>query len=117
MLPCSPVLRMSRFKAIIVGLLLIPAVGIMAFGPRADESIPAGRVVIDYWEKWPGEEGAQMRQIVDDFNRTGGAEKGIFVRCITTSQINQKTLVAIAGGVPPDVAGLWEIDLVSFAAL
>lgn len=108
---------MSRIKAIIIALLIVPAAGILAFGPRADESVPSGRVVIDYWEKWPGEEGAQMRQIVDDFNNTVGAEKGIYVRCVTTSQINQKTLVAIAGGVPPDVAGLWEMDLVSFAAL
>ena len=108
---------MKRLKALVVALLIVPAAAILAFGPRATESLPPGRVVIDYWEKWPGEEGAQMRRIVDDFNRTVGAEKGIFVRGVTTSQINQKTLVATAGGVPPDVAGLWERDLVQFASL
>ncbi len=47
-----------------------------------------------------------MRVIVDDFNNTVGAEKGIYVRYVSSSTINQKTLVATAAGVPPDIAGL-----------
>ena len=82
-----------------------------------DESLPKNRVVIDYWEKWTGNEEAQMRVIVNDFNNTVGAQKGIFVRYVSSSTINQKTLVATAAGVPPDIAGLFDVNLVQFAAM
>ena len=58
-----------------------------------------------------------MRVIVNDFNNTVGAQKGIFVRYVSSSTINQKTLVATAAGVPPDVAGLFDVNLVQFAAM
>jgi ABC-type glycerol-3-phosphate transport system substrate-binding protein len=74
-------------------------------------------VVVDYWEKWTGEEESQMRQIVDAFNATVGREKKIFVRYLSTSSVNQKTLVATAAGVPPDIAGLWDNNVAQFAAL
>jgi ABC-type glycerol-3-phosphate transport system substrate-binding protein len=35
---------------------------------------------------------------------------------MSTTAINQKTLVATAGGVPPDIAGLWEHNVVQYAA-
>ncbi len=57
--------------------------------------------MIDYWEKWSGNEEAQMRVIVNDFNNTVGARKGIYVRYVSSSTINQKTLVATAAGFRP----------------
>ena len=33
--------------------------------PRSREQIPAGRVVIDYWEKWTGSEGEAIQAVVD----------------------------------------------------
>ena len=107
---------MNPIKAVVSAALVVPAVLLLAFGPRGNVPVPAGRVVVDYWEKWTGSEGAQMHQIVDDFNNSVGAEKGIFVRYVTTSAINQKTLVATAAGVPPDVAGLWSANTCQFAA-
>ena len=56
-------------------------------------------------------------KIVDDFNSTVGREKHIFVRYLSTSSIEQKTLVAIAAGVPPDVAGLYNQDIPQFGAM
>jgi ABC-type glycerol-3-phosphate transport system substrate-binding protein len=105
------------FRYLIGSILLIPALLLLAFGPRADESLPHGRVIVDYWEKWTGEEGAQLKQIVDWFNETVGKEKNIYVRLLSTSSINQKTLVSTAAGVPPDIAGLWEPNVPQFAAL
>jgi multiple sugar transport system substrate-binding protein len=104
-------------KWLIILALVIPAVGLLAFGPRADESLPPNRVVVDYWEKWTGNEEMQMRQIVKEFNDTVGAQKGIYVRYVSTTSVNQKTLVATAAGVPPDVAGLWDNNMVQFAEL
>ena len=58
-----------------------------------------------------------MHDIVDDFNNTVGKDKHIFVRFVSTSDIEQKTLVSTAGGDPPDVAGLYDGNLVTFASL
>lgn len=90
---------------------------IVLFGSRPDQSLPKGRVVVDYWEKWTGVEASQMSRIVQTFNDTVGAEKGIYVRFVSTSDINQKTLVSTAAGVPPDIAGMTGTELAQFAAL
>lgn len=103
----------------ILGVLAALAAGtLIVFGPRSlDSPPPPDRVIVDYWEKWTGEEETQMRQIVDQFNRTEGAKKGIFVRMVSTSGIAQKTLISTAAGDPPDIAGLWVYDLAQFASL
>lgn len=108
---------MIRPKSIVLAALIVPAMLILFFGPRPDADVPADRVIVDYWEKWTGEEGEQMKSIVDAFNNTVGKEKAIFVRYVSTSSIAQKTLVSVAAGVPPDIAGLWDHSLVQYAAL
>jgi multiple sugar transport system substrate-binding protein len=108
---------MKAIKWSFVLLFVVAGTGLLAFGPRANESLPRDRVVIDYWEKWTGNEEAQMRVIVNDFNNTIGAQKGIYVRYVSSSTINQKTLVATAAGVPPDIAGLFDNNLVQFASM
>jgi multiple sugar transport system substrate-binding protein len=93
---------------------------ILIFGPRAEEGIPPDRrgdTIVEYWEKWVGPEGQAMQQIVDDFNNTVGKQKHIYVRYVSTSEVQYKTLLAIAGGVPPDVAGLWHDVVVQYGAL
>ena len=57
-----------------------------------------------------------MRSIVDTFNDTDGAKKNIYVRLISSGSIDQKVMLTVAAGVPPDIAGLFEINLVQFAA-
>jgi multiple sugar transport system substrate-binding protein len=104
-------------KRLTISLLAIAAAALLVWGPRPEQSLPAGRVVVDYWEKWGGAEEAAMRQIVDDFNATVGAQKRIYVRYVSTSTINTKTLAATAAGVPPDIAGLFDRNLVQFAAM
>jgi len=105
-------------KRIIFALLILCGIAFVIYGaPRRDDKIPADFVVIRYWEKWTGNEGAQMQQIVDDFNRTVGREKKIFVRYMSMSNVDKKTLVAISAGVPPDIAGMWDQQVAQFAAL
>ena len=101
----------------ILAIMGLVAVAILLFGGRTASSSHEGRVVVTYWEKWTGEEAEQMMQIVDDFNRTVGKEKGIYVQYLSMSNVNQKTLVATAAGVPPDIAGLWEPQVAQFAAI
>ncbi len=71
----------------------------------------AAPIQLKYWEKWTGIEKDAMQAIVDDFNRS---QTKIHVEYLAISAVNQKTLVAIAGGNPPDIAGLWAQDVVDF---
>ncbi len=112
-----PLLR--YLKTLSVGLFLAAAGALLAFGPRdfGRPPAPAGFTEITYWEKWTGNEAAQMQIIVDDFNRSVGCEKKIYVKCLTISNIEERTLAATAAGVPPDVAGLTDEQIAQFAAL
>ncbi|MGA3067635.1 MAG: extracellular solute-binding protein [Tepidisphaeraceae bacterium] len=104
----------------ISGLLLAAGLYILIFGPRPDQAIPPDRqgdTIVEYWEKWVGSESAAMQQIVDDFNNSVGKEKHIYVQYVSTSDVQYKTLLAIAGGDPPDVAGLWHDVVVQYGAL
>jgi ABC-type glycerol-3-phosphate transport system substrate-binding protein len=111
---------MRRVKQIVKiavgGLLLLPALGLIAFGPRTSRHVPPGRVVVTYWEKWTDFEGEAMKRLCKLFNDTAGTEQGIYVDYIVTTQVDLKTLVATSGGDAPDLAGLWPQNISSFAA-
>jgi multiple sugar transport system substrate-binding protein len=109
-------LFITAIRLTVSAALILPAAYLIAFGPKTNESVPKDRLVIDYWEKWTGREAAAMQQIVDDFNSSVGKDKGIYVRYLSTSGIDQKTLIATAGGVPPDVVGLFDPNLIQFGA-
>ena len=64
---------------------------------------PKDKVVVTYWEKWSGFEADAMRVVVDKFNKS---QDKIFVNFLSVSGIKQKTLLATAGGIPPDISGL-----------
>ncbi|MEM9166803.1 MAG: extracellular solute-binding protein [Planctomycetota bacterium] len=98
-------------RAAIAGLGAAAA-GLLLFGPRPRDDTPPGRVVVDYWEKWTGSEGVAMRRLVDEFNAT---QDRIYVRYLTIGAIDQKAMIAIAGGAPPDIVGLWNFNLPAFA--
>lgn len=108
---------MKPLKALVITILVAIGVLVLALGSRESRAVPGDSVRIQYWEKWTGDEAEGMRRIVDWFNETVGREKKIHVEYISMSQIDQKTLVATAAGVPPDVAGLWDSQLVQFAAM
>src|SRR5689334_12584654 len=102
---------MRYFRYLVLTLFLLGALLLVAFGPRPALPHPEGRIVVQYWEKWTGEEGAAMQQIVDDFNNSVGAEKNIFVQYLSLSRVDQKILIATSAGTPPDVAGMWYSQL------
>jgi multiple sugar transport system substrate-binding protein len=104
-------------RILLILLLVVPAVGLVAFGPRPESDLPKNRTIVEYWEKWSGPEEAAVRPLIDEFNDTVGREKNIYVRYLSTSAIDRKTLVAIAAGTPPDIAGMWDHTLVQYAAM
>ena len=74
--------------------------------------MPDEKVHLTYWEKWTGKEAEAMQRVVDQFNRS---QDKIVVEYLSVSNVDRKTIVATAGGDPPDVAGLWIYNIYSFA--
>lgn len=108
-----PVERLGRLsRRTVVSALGASAVAYAIFGPRGMKATPPGRVALDYWDKWTGQEGQAMRRIVDRFN---ASQERIWVRYFSLSAIDQKAMVAIAGGDPPDLLGLWNFSFPAFA--
>jgi multiple sugar transport system substrate-binding protein len=91
-----------------IALALGVALGAMASAAEPGE----GRVVITYWEKWTNFEEEAMRGVVDRYN---ASQERIFVRFVSTSQLDRKLLLATAGGNPPDLAGFWSHTVVNYA--
>lgn len=81
--------------------------------PRAAANTPRGRVVLRYWEKWTGPEGDAAQRVVDRFNRT---QNRTWVVRVPIADITSKAMVAIAGGDPPDLLGLFSYSVPRLAA-
>ena len=98
----------------------------------AEELHARDAVHLIYWEKWNNFEGEAMQACVDAFNAhslkalesqdpayrarfLSPAGQRIFVHMLSTTQVDRKASLAVSGGVPPDVAGLWSRDVPVFA--
>lgn len=98
-------------------ILVLLGAGLALFGcsvivPQPRDEYVDGRLRVTYWEKWTGFEGEAIQAAVDRFNEI---QDRIYIDLITMSQIDRKALVAIAGGDPPDLVGLWSAGLPAFA--
>lgn len=79
---------------------------------RAMAPAPDGRVHVTYWEKWSQFEERSIRAVIADFERSQGR---IAIDYLPVGLIDRKTIVATAGGDPPDIAGLWAPQVAAFA--
>ncbi|MBS0197644.1 MAG: ABC transporter substrate-binding protein [Planctomycetes bacterium] len=102
---------MTRRAAL--GTLAAGSVGYALLGPRGAKEDTRGRLVLDYWEKWTGLEGKVMQEVVAEFNKS---QDRLFVRYFATSGIDEKAQIAIAGGSPPDIVGVWNYSVPAFAS-
>jgi ABC-type glycerol-3-phosphate transport system substrate-binding protein len=98
---------MQLFKFIICGVSLFAGGCYTVLA-----SPPDGKIHISYWEKWSGAEENAMQQVVDQFNQS---QDRITVDFLSVGDINRKTIMATAGGDPPDVAGIYISNVYSFA--
>jgi ABC-type glycerol-3-phosphate transport system substrate-binding protein len=105
----------DRLTARIVAIGAISAILVAAFAigeSSVKRDAGSDRVTVIYWEKWTGDEAEQMRKVVDKFNKS---QDRIFVKYLSISGVAQKTMLATAGGTPPDVSGIWQDQLCQFA--
>jgi len=70
------------------------------------------RINVTYWEKWTGDEATEMRKVVDAYNKS---QDKVFVQYLSISGVDTKTMLATAGGNPPDVAGIWLDQVCEFS--
>ena len=100
-------------RHLLTPLALLGIVATIIYSERVIEA-PAkdNRVHITYWEKWTSFEGDAIKDTVDEFNRS---QNRIYVDLLTISSIEKKTLLAVAGGDPPDVAGLYGANVAQYA--
>lgn len=104
---------MTGKMALALGLAGLVMVVAATTGERVvSRQARADRVTVVYWEKWTGAEGEAMRKIVDSFNQS---QDRIFVKYLSISGVDQKTMLATAGGNPPDVAGIWLDQVYQFS--
>jgi ABC-type glycerol-3-phosphate transport system substrate-binding protein len=103
------VARFTRRSA----LCLMAAAGAgLAFRRARPRGVPVGRTEIIYWEKWTGREGAAMQTVVDRFN---ASQDRTWVTMVPVSDAPAKAMVAIGGGDPPDLVGLFTYNIPIFA--
>ena len=106
---------MTTGVAALVGLAALAIAGVAAYGERVvSRDARTDRVTVVYWEKWTGAEAEEMRKVVNAFN---ASQERIFVRYLSISGVDQKTMLATSGGNPPDVAGIWDNNVFQFADL
>lgn len=104
----------AKFALTLFGIAAVNAAAVY-FGERAvSRQEDDDRLTLTYWEKWTGDEAKQMRKVVDLFNRS---QNRIRVKYLSISGVDQKTMLATAGGNPPDVAGIWQDQVVLFSDL
>ena len=103
-------MRNRDFTLPLLALIVILTIG---YSERLTTPVvEPGPIHITYWEKWTGFEGDAMRAVVDAYNKK---QSRIHVELLTVSNIQNKTLLAVAGGNPPDVAGLFGPNVAQYA--
>ncbi len=111
----------SRAPAAVLALLapLTLALGLLSCSASENKQAPRH---ITYWEKWTGFEGEAMDAVIDDFNakevahaKQDSSYAPIEVEKVTISNVEQKLLIAIAGGNPPDLAGNYSFYVAAYA--
>lgn len=76
------------------------------------------QVTITYWEKWTGFEGEAMKNTIHAFNEKkikNAKGQVIYCKCLSTTEVDRKSLLSISGGHPPDLAGVWLFNTHIFA--
>ncbi len=103
---------MDRGAFVLPGLAIV-VLGTFWYSEHLAKNDPVdGKVHVKYWEKWTDFEFDSMKHVVDVFN---SEHPNIQVDILSVSGIQDKTLMAISGNIPPDVAGLYGGNVTQYA--
>ena len=94
-------------KIIIIIGIILTSTHLLSKRKKSDMT-EDGRVIVTYWEKWGSFEYDVMKSVVDDFNNS---QDKIYVDILTVGDIDKKVMLATSGGNPPDIAGLWDVNI------
>ena len=103
-------MALNKLILLIIAMLIIGA--IWDSERIAAPHLEHGRITVVYWEKWTSFEAETMQSVVDAFNNS---QSKITVKMLNISGVGEKTLLAVAGGDPPDIAGLWGANVAQYA--
>ncbi len=104
--------KLGKYLLVLLGICLLLQASTLLL---AKESVAAEKATIKFWYMYGGEEGVLIREFIERFNKLNpdikveGLEVG-------WSRIIEKTMVAIAGGTPPDVVTLWGFNTASWGS-
>ena len=101
-------LKRFLFPLMILGIVATAVYSELLVSPPHHD----GKIHVVYWEKWTDIEETAIRKTVDYFNHS---QNKIHVDLLTISGIENKTLLATAGGDPPDIAGLYSPNVPQYA--
>lgn len=107
---------MNTLRKLLLASVLLGLAGLCLNAPPREVSVPSGFTHVVYWEKWSGYEAQAARALVATFNQTVGKDQKIFVEYVPVANVDVKAQIAIVGGDPPDVVGLWQRNVSGFAA-
>ena len=96
------VARIRRAARTALGAMLL--LGLLGMGGCWQRGATDGPVKLVFWHAWGGHEGKYLEQLVAEFNDTHAdiqVQPAYFL-------IGDKLMAAIAGGIPPDVATVWD---------
>ena len=100
-------------NAFTIPVLAIAVFGVLFESEQLTKAPPPDKKVhVQYWEKWTDFEFDAMKKVVDAFNKS---QDKIQVDILSISSIEDKTLMAISGGIPPDVVGLYGENVTQYA--
>jgi multiple sugar transport system substrate-binding protein len=108
---------MQYVRWVVLSIFVLAGAWLVLAGPAPREIHKPGYTIIRYWEKWTGEEAEKMKVHVKNFNDGIGEQKKIYVQYLSMTNVDQKTLISTAGGVPPEVAGLWQGQVGQWGAM
>ncbi len=103
---------MRQRSPILSPMILLIALACIPCASCIRQAPDDGRVHLQYWEKWVRFEGQAMQRVVDAFN---ASQDRIVVHMEAFGPVDRKTLLATAGGNPPDIVGMWAPQVASHA--
>jgi multiple sugar transport system substrate-binding protein len=90
---------------IVVAAVVVWAIAWFALPSPIARQFP-GRTPVHFWHQWTGERQPLIEAIVASFNRTQERYE-VIPLAVPGAQSDQKLMLAIAGGTPPDVMTQW----------